>query len=63
MYNNSYLGAWSGEYWIHEGLYVCDGAILPTAIACNPFLSISASAERNSQMLVLEPKYADLFRL
>lgn len=53
----------TGEYRIHEGLYVCDGAILPTAIACNPFLSISALAERNSQMLVLEPKYADLFHL
>lgn len=53
----------TGEYRIHEGLYVCDGAILPTAIACNPFLSISALAERNSQMLALEPKYADLFRL
>ncbi|MCU0719826.1 MAG: GMC oxidoreductase [Pirellula sp.] len=53
----------TGEYRIHEGLYVCDGAILPTAIACNPFLSISALAERNSQMLALEPKYADLFHL
>jgi cholesterol oxidase len=53
----------TGEFRIHEGLYVCDGAILPTAIACNPFLTISALAERNSQLLTLEPKYADIFKL
>ncbi|XZE18986.1 GMC family oxidoreductase N-terminal domain-containing protein [Pirellulaceae bacterium SH449] len=53
----------TGEFRIHEGLYVCDGAILPTAIACNPFLTISALAERNSQLLALEPKYADIFKL
>ncbi|MCU0715416.1 MAG: GMC family oxidoreductase N-terminal domain-containing protein [Pirellula sp.] len=53
----------TGEYRIHEGLYVCDGAILPTAIACNPFMTISALAERSAQLIALEPKYSDLFRL
>lgn len=53
----------TGEFRVHEGLYVCDGAIFPTAIACNPFLTISAMSERAAQLLSLEPKYADLFRL
>jgi cholesterol oxidase len=53
----------TGEHRVHDGLYVCDGAIFPTAIACNPFLTISALAERASQLISLDPKYADLFRL
>jgi cholesterol oxidase len=53
----------TGDFRVHEGLYVCDGAVFPTAIACNPFLTISAVAERASQLLALEPKYADLFTL
>ncbi len=53
----------TGEWRVHEGLYVCDGAALPTAIACNPFLTISALAERTAQLLTLEAKYADLFRM
>jgi cholesterol oxidase len=51
----------TGEHRIHEGLYVCDGATFPTAIACNPLLTISAMAERTAQLIALEPKYADLF--
>jgi len=57
------IDASTGEFRVHEGLYVCDGAIFPTAIACNPFLTISAMSERAAQLLSLEPKYADLFRL
>ena len=53
----------TGEFRVHDGLYVCDGAIFPTAIACNPFLTISAMSERAAQLVSLEPKYADLFRL
>jgi len=56
------LDATTGGFRVHEGLYVCDGAVFPTAIACNPFLTISAMAERSAQMISLEPKYADLFR-
>ena len=53
----------TGEFRVHEGLYVCDGAVFPTAIACNPFLTISALSERAAQLIALEPKYADMFGL
>lgn len=51
----------TGTPRVHAGLYVVDSSILPTSIACNPLLTITALAERASDLLLDEPEFADLF--
>ena len=44
----------AGRVHGHPGLYVLDGAIVPTAIGVNPSKTIAALAERGVERLLAE---------
>jgi choline dehydrogenase-like flavoprotein len=43
---DEYGRVFAGDGAVHEGLFVADGALVPSAFGVNPFLTISALAER-----------------
>ena len=39
---------------VHDGLVVCDGALVPAALGVNPFATITALAERSVELAAKE---------
>ncbi len=49
---DEYGRVFAGDGSIHEGLFVADGSLIPSALGVNPFLTISALSERIAEHLV-----------
>ena len=50
----------AGDGSIHDGLFVADGSIVPSALGVNPFLTISALAERIAERKVQRNAWGSL---
>ena len=48
---------------VYPGLYVADGAVIPTSLAVNPLLTISAVSERNMRLLAEDRGWKIDYRL
>ena len=56
-----YLDPMTGMPSVHQGLYVADGSVIPTALGVNPYMTIGALSERIAQHIVANPAHSDLF--
>lgn len=53
---DEYGRVFAGDGSVHQGLFVADGSLLPSALGVNPFLTISALSERIAERKVREMK-------
>jgi cholesterol oxidase len=49
---DAYGRVFAGDGAVHDGLYVADGSLIPTALGVNPFLTISALSEHIADRIV-----------
>ncbi len=45
----------------YKGFYISDASVIPSSLGINPFLTISALAERAAENILQDPQYADMF--
>jgi cholesterol oxidase len=51
----------NGQPAVHDGLYVADGSVIPTALGVNPYMTIGALSERIASHIVQNPVHHHLF--
>jgi cholesterol oxidase len=51
----------TGQAAVHEGLYVSDASVIPTALGVNPYMTIGALAERTAAHIVNHPSHGGMF--
>ena len=61
VYDNGCCGMDDRVANVHDGLYVADGSLMPTALGVNPYMTIGALAERVSRHMIANPNHRDLF--
>ncbi len=59
--NGGFLDSVTGELAVHQGLYVSDGSVIPTALGVNPYMTIGAISGRIANHIVNNPGHSHLF--
>ncbi len=61
VYDGNLCQGPDGKALVHDGLYVADGSVIPTALGVNPYMTIGALGERIANHIVNNPAHFDLF--